>query len=176
MDYNGISAQDVATATGTAVNQGLALEWSRSVDIFCFRCHEESSLTGKAHNPGAGSHRTKALACIECHVPTVHGGKMAGLIGDRDSIPGIDGRAAGAVASGHVAMQPHQIFRWANISHQSTNTQTIATSQMNVPILHIKSITPGSYSNRNSCMSLKTGGGCHSLGSGGGTQHWNSAD
>lgn len=172
MDYDGISEADVA-ATGNAT---LASEWGKSVDIFCFRCHDESGLDGKAHNPGAGSHRTKALACVECHIPTVHGGKVEGLTGDRDAIPGVDGRASGAVASGHTAMQEHQIFKWVNYSHQLTSSQSISSDNMNVPILHIKSITPNSYGNRNSCMSLKSGGGCHPSGKGGGSTTWSGAD
>lgn len=174
MDYNGISAQDIATAQGTTINEGLALQWSRSVDIFCFRCHEETALGDKAHM--VNSHKSKALACVECHVPTVHGGKLKGLIADRESIPGIDGRAANTVASGHTAMQPHQIFRWASYSHQLTNAQTITLSNLNVPIARLSRITPNSYANKNSCMSLSSGGGCHSSGKGGGTADWTGAN
>lgn len=162
LDFNGITPQMVATATGTTVNQGLALEWSRSVDIFCFRCHEESSLAGKAHaGGGSQSHKKGALACVDCHIPTVHGGKIPGLLTDRGAIAELDG----GVYSGHTKMQEHQIFRWTEYKHHN-GTQIINTSKtvvsQNTPKAMMYSINPlRSYTNRRTCA---VNSNCHNQG------------
>ena len=177
LDFNSITPAMVATATGTSVSEGLALEWSRSVDIFCFRCHEESSLAGKAHaGGGSQSHKKGALACVDCHIPTVHGGKIAGLLTDRGAIEGLDG----GVYTGHTKMQEHQIFRWTEYKHhngtQIINTSKTVTSQ-NTPKAMMYSIDPArSYTNRRTCS---VSSNCHNQGTRSEStslQNWSGAD
>lgn len=189
LDFNGITPDQVAVATGTTVNQGLALEWSRTVDIFCFRCHSETAMAGKAHQGSlnAGSHKEGALACVDCHVPTVHGGKVPRLLTDRGAIADLDG----GVATGHTQMQEHQIFRWVEYQKGAARRVVVTTPQIigqpNTPKAMLYSVDSYAtdnhdYTDRRSCA---VNSACHVQGirseSSGATlsgqwQNWTGAD
>lgn len=133
MDYNGISLEDLdKTAAPTAFKQN----WAASVDIFCFRCHTEDSLRNRTHQGGgSASHKSKALACVHCHTPTVHGGKMERMLVDRSSTPEY-------LRSDHTPMQPHQVFRWVDYSNiLPRGSQVINTSHYNKPVARIEGVS-----------------------------------
>lgn len=170
MQYNGITADDLRmvnaemqeAAGWQPFSAAEIASWEQSVDIFCFRCHSNVTMSRAAH--AKAGHKSVGIACVNCHVPQVHGGKMKNLLGDRGAIPGIDGRSAGQVVAGHGTLPEHQIVRWTAYSHKLTKAQNEAAVQSyNQPTLKLQSssvvYTDANWqSNKNQCS---TAPGCH---------------
>ena len=151
MDYDGITAAQIATVTGTSETTGLAGQWSKTVDIFCYRCHDEKSMANKAHQGTTTwfneySHKSASLACVNCHLPEVHGGKLEGLLSDRgaydsdnDGIADANDSSSTSTPSGmtapysssadtHKTLSKNQEFRWTAYQHGGNVFNSVNTT------------------------------------------------
>lgn len=189
MDYDGITAAQVATCTGTSETVGLAAQWGKTVDIFCYRCHDEKSMANKAHQGTTTwfndySHKSASLACVNCHLPEVHGGKLAGLLSDRgaydsdgDGIADANDSSSASVPSGmtapyksgttnHKPLSKNQEFRWVAYQHGGTVFNSVNTSPKvlgnNQPATLLFSVNPDpSSDNEWSYGGCSTDKSCH---------------
>ena len=169
LDYNGITAANVAQATGTAENVGLAGQWGKTVDVFCFRCHDEKQMANKAHQGTSGkkneySHKSASLACVNCHLPEIHGGKLEGLLTDRGAYDSNNNGVADAndpiVSNGplgltdpfsysavqHKPLSKNQYFYWVAYQNGGKNNAPVNTTPQvlgtNVPAAKLFSVKP----------------------------------
>lgn len=169
LDYNGITAEDVAKATGTTVDEGLAAQWGKTVDIFCYRCHDEKNMANKAHQGtrtwlNEYSHKKASLACVNCHLPEIHGGKLEGLLTDRgaydsdnDGIADANDSSSTRTPSGmtnpysasadtHKLLNKSQEFRWTVYKQGGNVFNSVNTSPRvlgeNLPAAKLFSVGP----------------------------------
>lgn len=174
MEYRGITKEDIDK---TAASAAIKTNWPKTVEIFCFRCHSAASMANRSHvGGGLQSHQKKALACVHCHVPTMHGGKMPLMLGDLEAVPDTAKYPSnpGNVAIGHVPMQPHQIFRWTNYSTSALSAAN-ESAPRNMPIIKLNRIdmtviNSGGSANKRTCSTT-----CHTSGNSTGV-NWNTAD
>lgn len=160
MDYNGITAAQITTAGDSAT----AAQWAKTVDVFCYRCHDETQMATRAHAGGtAETHKAAALACVNCHVPTVHGAKMPYLLADEGAITTALG--GGGVLNGNLAMSAQQVFKWTKYTNNNgrdkaaTSTNNSNVLATNAPAAKLYSINDtaiganatGAFKDRNSC-------------------------
>lgn len=173
MDYNGITSAEIAKATGTAENVGLAGQWSKTVDIFCYRCHDEKSMANKAHQGTSTqfaeySHKKASLACVNCHLPEIHGGKLEGLLTDRGAYDtdndGIADANDASYANGigltepysynaetHKVLAKNQQFNWVAYQNGGKQSSPVNTTPQvlayNAPAAKLFSVKPDPSNN-----------------------------
>lgn len=131
-------------------NLSKGTDWlaANTVTIFCFECHSEAAMTGKTHaatdadgsggTPGLG-HKNGFLACVNCHVPAIHGSGMPDLLADMST--GV--------------MPEHQVIKWYDPFTNTNNKGTAKIYSVNTDFL------AQGLKKQTGCSTAAGNAGCH---------------